>query len=753
MNTSGTATSSTFLARLSNRARKRTTLLNVFSVSKSRLTFLGGLRCLVGLLLVLSVGLATGHVTDAVVGAVGALVVGLISYEGLHRVTVEGMGIGALGTAVSAFVGSVTSHHLALLLVGLVLWGFIASLASVWGTAMGSAALFSVVVLVVLTALPASPATAAIRALWVLVGGLVETILVMAFWPLRGTRGEQEGIAHVLVELSRYAASHPGTAPQADHLLPGAESLADPNPAAPRGDLALIRRIYHAAEDTRILLSAMTLDLAHPSQESGVIDATGIDALADAAARLALVAEQLTPGRLRLRRARSAGEKDVRSAGDKEMGAAQSDTVVTAGSPPSNVPASAPALALLDAKLSLIEDLADQLTGSAPHARRASGMPHALVVDHVVSNTKRQHRLRAWWNSVVDAGLWGHATRLSIVLVAAMLVARLADIPNGYWIPMTGALVIRNDFTATLERSMGRILGTLVGCGLITAIAALLSPNRAVLVVAVAFFGLGVYSTSKANYGIYSMCMAATVVSLLALLGLPVGVTARERVVATAIGGGIALLVFLVWPVRKRRLQARALAALLRAEGHYAAAVLLSCLPGHPDNFAERRALAAQTRSARIKAKALLGSASHSSKDGFHQRARELATKVEIGAHMGLGLEAHVLAGDAPFFEQAEIVAGAVRDLSLHHAAKLERPDLHLPHAAPDIWPGKTNSASSPQEPSAPQCLLEDHLGTCPHVIARLLEAHVTLSPLVDGVAREQAHLLRSGGPSPLCHS
>lgn len=722
----------TWSGSLVERARASTTLRDVFSVSTSRLTFLAGLRCLVGLAVVLGAGLGTGHPTDAVVGSVGALVVGLISYEGLHRATVVGMGLGAVGTALAAFIGALWSTHLGLLLLALAVAGVVASLVAIFGTAVASAALFSIVVLVVSTALPAGPLVALRHALWVMAGGLVETVLVMAFWPLRGAAGEREGLAHSLGELARYATSHPEVPPEADHLLPSAASLADPNPAAPRGQLALIRQLYHVAEDIRILLSALVLELRSEDELAPERQAALEQFLEGVAVRLQATAAVVAPGR----RALARRLQHVRaSAVPGRPSQRPADVALPSHS----------AQGLLSARLDLLEDLARRLDEPSSVAGELATSDVATAVDQLVSGTRRRHRARARWGAVVDSGLLGHATRLSVALVVGMLVAREAHVPNGYWVPMTAALVVRNDFSATLERSMGRILGTAAGSGLITLLAAVLSPDRAVLVVLVLVFGLGVYSTSKANYGIYSLSMAATVVSLLALLGLPVGATARERVVATALGGGIALVVFALWPVRKRRLQARALAAVLATEGRYVAAVLAACDPMHRDCLAERRALAAETRAARIKAKAVLRPASPRRPSRFGARARALLARVEIGAHLGLGLEARTLVGDAPPLPAAEALASGIEGLSAHLAARLVRPEER---ARSPVLPTRSGHA---EDGDGHRQVLEAHLGECPPLVARLVALHLEVAAGVDELvagARGRRARALSGGRS-----
>ncbi len=64
--------------------------------------------------------------------------------------------------------------------------------------------------------------------------------------------------------------------------------------------------------------------------------------------------------------------------------------------------------------------------------------------------------------------------------------------------------------------------------------------------VLVLLFAWLAYSLNNVNYGLFTLCLTAYIVSLLALASLPGYQVARHRAISTVIGGGLALTVRLI---------------------------------------------------------------------------------------------------------------------------------------------------------------------------------------------------------------
>lgn len=133
------------------------------------------------------------------------------------------------------------------------------------------------------------------------------------------------------------------------------------------------------------------------------------------------------------------------------------------------------------------------------------------------------------------------ALRAALMLAIAAGLYRWFALPNGYWIPMTAAIVMKGTLLETLQRGLARILGTLAGAALATLIAATLRPDPWVLAALVVFFTSVCYLMLYVNYIAFAVCLTSYVVFLLALAGLPENVVIAHRSLNTIFGGAIAL--------------------------------------------------------------------------------------------------------------------------------------------------------------------------------------------------------------------
>ncbi len=145
------------------------------------------------------------------------------------------------------------------------------------------------------------------------------------------------------------------------------------------------------------------------------------------------------------------------------------------------------------------------------------------------------------------------SVRAALILGVAATFYRWVALPNGYWIPMTAAIVMKGTLLETFQRGLARIVGTLAGAALATLIAAYLRPDPWVLAVLVVLFTGLSYLMIYVNYVTFAVCLTAYVVFLLALAGLPEGAVIAHRSMNTILGGAIALVVHAVFsPVEKR---------------------------------------------------------------------------------------------------------------------------------------------------------------------------------------------------------
>ena len=194
--------------------------------------------------------------------------------------------------------------------------------------------------------------------------------------------------------------------------------------------------------------------------------------------------------------------------------------------------------------LRLLTDLRKDLLSLALHLRQE----HAALRAYV-EQAARSILRRAEPPSAIP-----YAVRLAITVGVSVEIYRRFGFANGYWIPMTALLVLRPGLSDTASRAIARTVGTLAGAMLASFALAHLTPGPPTLACLVVFFAWLAYSLNTVNYGLFTLCLTAYIVCLLALSSLPGNVVAYHRAISTMIGGGLALSVRLV-VLRYRRQQ------------------------------------------------------------------------------------------------------------------------------------------------------------------------------------------------------
>jgi uncharacterized membrane protein YccC len=141
-----------------------------------------------------------------------------------------------------------------------------------------------------------------------------------------------------------------------------------------------------------------------------------------------------------------------------------------------------------------------------------------------------------------------HALRLAIAVAVAHVVAAAVGLDRGYWVAITAVIVLRPDYSSTVQRGLGRLVGTLAGVLIAWGTVALLDPGQFGLVVLVGVFATATYLLMRSNLALGATALTALITCLLEAQGQPVTATAPARLVDTVVGGAIALAVYLLLP-------------------------------------------------------------------------------------------------------------------------------------------------------------------------------------------------------------
>ena len=141
-----------------------------------------------------------------------------------------------------------------------------------------------------------------------------------------------------------------------------------------------------------------------------------------------------------------------------------------------------------------------------------------------------------------------HALRLAVTAAAAQSAALLLGLPHPYWAALTAILVLKTDHVLTVRRSLDRIGGTAFGVLFGLLLAALAQLGTVPLLLGAGLVIALAYTVFSANYFLFSVFLTGFVVLLLDLLGDGAHSTVGPRLLATLLGGVIALIASHVRP-------------------------------------------------------------------------------------------------------------------------------------------------------------------------------------------------------------
>jgi len=128
-----------------------------------------------------------------------------------------------------------------------------------------------------------------------------------------------------------------------------------------------------------------------------------------------------------------------------------------------------------------------------------------------------------------------HVVRLSIAVAGGTLLYRLADLPHGYWVPLTTLAILQPGIHSTHVRSLQRAAGTLVAAVLVISITALTDrPWPMVICAAVCAYFL--YALQERGYFWLVVLVTPAALLMLSAVHFQGDTVAFDRVVDSLIG-------------------------------------------------------------------------------------------------------------------------------------------------------------------------------------------------------------------------
>ena len=485
----------------------------------------------------LAVGMATGYPKIGLAVGTGALIAMFSDQPGPYRQRLRRLLLNALAAGLASLVGFSIGGQLLPLLLVTAAFGFCGGLLVVFGPDTARAGMTSMILLVITAASPASLTAACGSAALIFAGGLLLTVFSLAAWPWQRYWPERQVLVEVyrgLAELAQECSREETDVPALSEAMTNLQQTLLGRDRAHGRAMEAFGVLLELAERIRLELTAMV-----ELHEDAAIYANVRHA---AAGILTTIAEALEQG----------------------DSPAQAGTLLhTLRANESALPADATHLHALLGQLAAAVRNADwagsrgELRASAAETRLPSTLRSTAIWATLrASLTPRSVAFR-------------HAVRMAVCLSATLALSRLLNLPHGYWLPMTAAIVLRADFAATFNFGLLRVLGTVLGLIVTTGLLYLAPDQPWAHLVLMAALCMAFRYLAGAHYGIAVAALTGTVVILLSFEGVPSGAAVVDRVINTALGSGIALLAYVAWPTWERSRARAALATMLDAYADY----------------------------------------------------------------------------------------------------------------------------------------------------------------------------------------
>ncbi|MEV6522972.1 FUSC family protein [Longispora sp. NPDC051575] len=449
------------------------------------------LRLTVAVVVVLAVGLATGHLPLVVPAALAMLLSSANDRSEAYRTRLLRIAVPALAGALGMVVGIELRHHVYALPVLVALF-FVSGAAAAAGPVSSLAGLQFVVTGVLGYSMPLSGPLWAPPLLY-LAGAALLLLLALAEWPLARQRPQRAAVAAAFDALvNQLAVTGTPAAVPARRFVTAAFNNAYDNLLGYR------LRTGPRTDEERQLLELLNAGTLLGESTSALVweNKPVPDRMVAAVFELADAIREDRPPRL-----------------------------------PEKLPGDTPGLRSLRVALRAVSE---------------SGQDH--LTGHGTPGAARPDRLRQAYARVLSPAALMFGTRLALCMGIALVAADLLHQDRSYWLPTTVAFVLKPDFGSVFARAAQRAAGTVLGVAVAGAVLALVPPGWPMVPFVVLAMALVPISRVR-GYGVMTI---ATTPAFLFLIDLTSHAGSRLlglRIVDTVLGCLIVLVAgYLLWP-------------------------------------------------------------------------------------------------------------------------------------------------------------------------------------------------------------
>lgn len=507
------------------------------------------LRNTAGVVLPLTAGAALGSLSGGLAMSTGALNVSFSDSHDPYIRRARKMFSASILVGFAVFAGALCGRNHIIAIILSAVWAFAAGMMVAFSTAAGDLGVISLVTLVVYSGSPQTTERALFAGLLAFAGGLFQTLLALASWPLRRYVHQRRALGDLYAELARAAAAPvqamaapPASAQstQAQNTL--AALIRDHSVESER-----YRFLLSQAERTRLSLLLLgrlraRIEREAPASREGAILSRYLEVCSRV---LGAIGDSLHLGEPL--RAAPEDLSELHALAD-ELREQPKPQPAERTAPPQISVWKKDARSQMDALAGQIRSAIDLAASATPAGlqafeRREAGMPWTLRFTGTLATFRA--------NLHLQSAAFRHAIRLAVCVGLGDALARGAGLQRSYWLPMTIAIVLKPDFTATFTRVL-RLSGTFAGLLLATALFHWLHPSALPEIALIAALMFALRWVGPANYGIFVIAVTALVVLLLAIAGVTPNAVMGARALNTVFGGAIALLAYWLWPTWER---------------------------------------------------------------------------------------------------------------------------------------------------------------------------------------------------------
>jgi uncharacterized membrane protein YccC len=538
---------------------------NLTHFDSTKLSWPRALRNSIGVVLPLIAGFALQMPRGGLVVASGALNVSYSDGSDPYSERAKRMLASSVICAVAVFAGAISGKHQIFAIVLATAWAFVAGMFVAIGGAAPDLGVISLVTLLIYAAQPLTPRQAAISGALALAGGLFQTALSVAFWPVHRYDPERRALANFYLELANRAATplNAMSAPLASvHSEQAQEALLGLG-SDPHAESLRYRALLSQGERIRLsllMLSRLRLRTQRENPQHPAIEI--LNHYLDVAALVLRNISTLLQPATQVRHQKI--NQDLINALDRLTAQLREQRVPTA-----------PSFLAAVTKEAVFQ--MEALNGQLRAALDLAGSAAATSVENISPTLRTpswREQFRGWMEALranlnLQSPAFRHALRLAVLVAAGDIIGRMVSWRRTYWLPMTVVLVLKPEFTATFTRGLLRIAGTIVGLLLATGLFHMFQlhvPEQIILIFAFVFL---LRWLGPANYGIFGIVVSALIVLLLAIGGIPPKDVIWARGINTAAGGILTLLAYRLWPSWERSRISERIAQMLEANRDY----------------------------------------------------------------------------------------------------------------------------------------------------------------------------------------